>query len=417
MANGIHKRTIAAILGLSCFSLNYELDAQAVLTPPQTTVTQVSTVDNPFANTIGPYTVPQSFVGSYTQYPGTSTTIYPGTTGNTIYSGTTGYYNNGLPGSLNQGSSMGPGPNGPPQFRQIQPTYAQAPPPAPLPDINLKRPNETFAVPAFGPYYTFPGLVGVRRGAWVGSDYLYNIPFNIKIIVEIVMPDGKLIPLQQASLEKRVARIFEESGIMTTGICNNCGLGTGLIPPPTLPSARPPASPYTGGTPAFRSLAQPSSSPGGTYSNNPIGTSSPIGSNFNSMGGGFSSPYQSVATGMPSQSTVSTPQINLSKSMFDQPSLPFFHILVMPYPLENRYVACCSGRLFEAVKLDRIDFKTQGVIQAITWEKQTLVSASKEEFEDVVDGAVDHITRTFVERLLFYHEIQEDLRERRRYYN
>ncbi len=78
--------------------------------------------------------------------------------------------------------------------------------------------------------------------------------------------------------------------------------------------------------------------------------------------------------------------------------LPFFHFLIMVFPLQNGYLGSVSGRLFEAVDVDRIKL-AQGIIwQAITWEKQTLIISSKEEFALQLKKYVDEITQAFVDR-------------------
>ena len=53
---------------------------------------------------------------------------------------------------------------------------------------------------------------------------------------------------------------------------------------------------------------------------------------------------------------------------------PFSHILIFLDEADSRNVAYVSGRLFEGVKLDRVDFNPIGTWQAITWGKARVVN-------------------------------------------
>jgi len=63
------------------------------------------------------------------------------------------------------------------------------------------------------PVYTFPGLVTQIAGRWVGSDYLYDLPANIGVAVDIIVPEGTLSPIDTNAVKDLVASIFASNGI------------------------------------------------------------------------------------------------------------------------------------------------------------------------------------------------------------
>jgi hypothetical protein len=63
------------------------------------------------------------------------------------------------------------------------------------------------------PSYTFPGLVTRFSGAWVGSDYLYNLPPDIGVAVDIIMPDNFPLRIDARRIKDAVADIFSRGNI------------------------------------------------------------------------------------------------------------------------------------------------------------------------------------------------------------
>lgn len=86
--------------------------------------------------------------------------------------------------------------------------------------------------------------------------------------------------------------------------------------------------------------------------------------------------------------------------------LPFFHILIMIYPVEKGYVASINGRLFEPVALARINLDKNITWQAITWEKQDLIIASADLLNEQLFKSIDEITNNFIERFKFFENIK-----------
>jgi hypothetical protein len=95
--------------------------------------------------------------------------------------------------------------------------------------------------------------------------------------------------------------------------------------------------------------------------------------------------------------------------LLDKPPLPFFHMLIMVYPLEKGYVAYCEGRLFERIELNRVKPDEQTAMQGITWESQNLIIASKEDLANQVTKSVDEIATAFANRYRFYEDIRMEI--------
>lgn len=94
-----------------------------------------------------------------------------------------------------------------------------------------------------------------------------------------------------------------------------------------------------------------------------------------------------------------------------QPLLPFFHLLVMIYPIEKGYVVYCEGRLFEKINLERVRLDDLTAMQGITWESQNLIITPKDDLETHLDKSVDEIVKTFVERFRFYKDIKSQIKK------
>ena len=93
----------------------------------------------------------------------------------------------------------------------------------------------------------------------------------------------------------------------------------------------------------------------------------------------------------------------------DKPPLPFFHMLIMIYPLDKGYVAYCEGRLFEQIELDRVKPDEQTAMQGITWESQNLIITSKEDLRTQLLKSIDEIATSFAERFRFYEDIRLEI--------
>lgn len=63
------------------------------------------------------------------------------------------------------------------------------------------------------PTYSFPGLVAKVAGRWVGSDYLYDLPPNIGVLVEIVKPESVKLKVGIAQITEQTEGIFARRGI------------------------------------------------------------------------------------------------------------------------------------------------------------------------------------------------------------
>lgn len=92
-----------------------------------------------------------------------------------------------------------------------------------------------------------------------------------------------------------------------------------------------------------------------------------------------------------------------------KPPLPVFEIEIFVYPIERGYVACCAGRLFESVTLERFKMNPNMAFQAITWEKQNLIVSPAEQFASQLTKTVQDIAKTFAERYQAYERIKRSL--------
>jgi hypothetical protein len=77
---------------------------------------------------------------------------------------------------------------------------------------------------------------------------------------------------------------------------------------------------------------------------------------------------------------------------------PFLHVLVMAYPLKQQIVAYCGLRLFEPVELFRVKLGKEVSMQAITWERQTVVEAANDAFPTELKRTADDLVNTFIEQ-------------------
>lgn len=88
------------------------------------------------------------------------------------------------------------------------------------------------------------------------------------------------------------------------------------------------------------------------------------------------------------------------------PSLPLFHVLIMLDSIDQFAVACCACRLFEAVDLKRVVLERGITYQAITWEKQTLLSGTRKDFNTLVTKTIEDLTSSFVQRYQYFQNLR-----------
>ena len=96
----------------------------------------------------------------------------------------------------------------------------------------------------------------------------------------------------------------------------------------------------------------------------------------------------------------------LTTNYKDNPPLPFFDVTVLIAPIDKGFAVYCSGRLFEEVKLERVEFRKNEHFQAITWEKQSLLVIPKDKLMEEILVAVKDIADAFVERYRYFEEIK-----------
>lgn len=88
------------------------------------------------------------------------------------------------------------------------------------------------------------------------------------------------------------------------------------------------------------------------------------------------------------------------------PPFPYYHVLIITMPMLEGRIAYVGCRLFEQVFLDRVQLAEGVYWQAITWEKQTLVQSSKEEFADHIYKDVNQITIEFIQRFKHFEDLK-----------
>lgn len=89
-----------------------------------------------------------------------------------------------------------------------------------------------------------------------------------------------------------------------------------------------------------------------------------------------------------------------------KPELPFFHLLVMIYPIKDGYTFSIVASLFEEVKLPRIKLDESVTMQAITWDRQSINIASKDKFAGELTSSVEEMASNFVERYKFFENLK-----------
>lgn len=81
----------------------------------------------------------------------------------------------------------------------------------PPPKIPINKPSVT--VPTTETLFSFPGIVGVKDGKWLGSDNLFNVPNSVQLYVELIKPENQMIPLHKEALRSAVQEILSKGGI------------------------------------------------------------------------------------------------------------------------------------------------------------------------------------------------------------
>ena len=88
------------------------------------------------------------------------------------------------------------------------------------------------------------------------------------------------------------------------------------------------------------------------------------------------------------------------------PSLPLFHVLLLVNSVDEYLIASCACRLFESVTIKRVILEQGITFQAITWEKQDLIIASKKDFYPLIDKTIADFSAEFVERFQYFQNLK-----------
>lgn len=93
----------------------------------------------------------------------------------------------------------------------------------PLMPMAPNRAEDVFLGVPGEPTYLFPGLVRFYINQWVGSDYLYNLPPYIGVVVEIIQPNDISKTISSGMIKENINEIFRASGIIPTAESLNNG--------------------------------------------------------------------------------------------------------------------------------------------------------------------------------------------------
>ncbi|MGZ3634038.1 MAG: hypothetical protein ACXWM7_07130 [Parachlamydiaceae bacterium] len=96
----------------------------------------------------------------------------------------------------------------------------------------------------------------------------------------------------------------------------------------------------------------------------------------------------------------------VAESVGDQAPLPFFHVLIFVVPAGESFVFSLSARLFEPVRLFRLDYRLPGTVQAITWEKQGLIVAPEGQLINQMIASVKEVAEIFTERVRYFRRLK-----------
>ncbi|MBA3238930.1 MAG: hypothetical protein H0T62_11375 [Parachlamydiaceae bacterium] len=100
-----------------------------------------------------------------------------------------------------------------------------------------------------------------------------------------------------------------------------------------------------------------------------------------------------------------------SEAIGEMPPLPFFHLIAFVAPVQGKYVLNITGRLFEEVKVPRLNYQLPGTWQAITWEKQELLISAGSQLVERLSSAASEIALMFVRRVSHYNRQQLEQRD------
>lgn len=97
----------------------------------------------------------------------------------------------------------------------------------------------------------------------------------------------------------------------------------------------------------------------------------------------------------------------LARNDEDEPGLPFLHVQILIYPVGNGYAIAAQERLFEAVSVKRVHFDRGEALQAITWEKQSLLVLPADQLVPRVEKSVVEMTNSFVQLFHVYESLKK----------
>ncbi len=106
---------------------------------------------------------------------------------------------------------------GTPTQQQMIPTEKSA---QPKPTEQLHKPEEETGIKAKPKVaargeiiFTSPGVIAFEGGQWVGTDNLLNVGDHIGIKIEILKPQGLVVPFLEETIKDAIAAIFTKNGI------------------------------------------------------------------------------------------------------------------------------------------------------------------------------------------------------------
>lgn len=95
-----------------------------------------------------------------------------------------------------------------------------------------------------------------------------------------------------------------------------------------------------------------------------------------------------------------------------EPPLPYLHFLVMVQKCDQSVAAYIQARLFEKVKLDRVQLPVEVAFQAITWEDENLLIIEGSQLQKDLFDQLDEMAGYFVQRYNFFEKETARLKAR-----
>lgn len=86
--------------------------------------------------------------------------------------------------------------------------------------------------------------------------------------------------------------------------------------------------------------------------------------------------------------------------------LQFFVVKVLVYPIEGGAAATVEAKLFEEVEPKRSLIAKEHKFQAVTWEQESLLVASKDTFNALLTKTVESVAKNFAMRLEAFQKAQ-----------